>query len=154
MGRRAINVHIYFFRKTVNGQYEYAVMQRTDDTNIIQGASGGVRDDETPKQAAIRVASYEAGAPTDIPLYELTSMSYVPVDIFGAHAVEWGKDIVVVPNYFFAMSVDEIKLSEQHSDIKWHAFDEAYSIFTFESQRTGLWELNERLLRGNLSYAV
>ena len=153
MIRRAKNVHIYFFRKNQHQKLEFAVMQRTDDINIFQGASGGVRDNETPEQAALRVASYEAGV-SGVPLYRLTSMSYVPATIFGSYAAEWGGDVVVIPIYFFAMSVDEIKISEQHSDIKWHLYDEAFSLFTYESQKTGLWELNERLLRGNLERAV
>lgn len=153
MIRRAKNVHIYFFRTNENNKLEFAVMQRTDDPSIFQGASGGIRDDETPEQAALRVASYEAGVSGTVPLFRLTSMSYVPAIVFGSHAAEWGEDIVVVPIYFFAMPVDEIKHSEQHSDIQWHSFDEAFSMFTYESQKTGLWELNERLLRGNLQRA-
>lgn len=154
MIRCAKNIHIFFFRKNQNEELEFAVMQRTDDTNIFQGASGGIRENETPEQAALRVASYEAGVSGDAPLFRLTSMSYVPATIFGSHDAEWGKDIVVVPIYFFAMPADEIRVSEQHRSIGWYLYEEAFSIFTYESQKTGLWELNERLHRGNLERAV
>ena len=152
MVRRAQNVHIYFFRISQNGEPEFAVMQRSDDENIYQGASGGVRDNETPEQAALRVASYEAGVPGGVPLFRLTSMGYAPATIFGPPA-EWGKDVVVVPIYFFAMPADKIKVSEQHRDMRWHSYEEAFALFTYESQKTGLWELQERLLRGNLERA-
>lgn len=150
MVRRAQNVHIYFYRKSKTGGFEYAVLQRTDDPGIFQGASGGVRDDESPKQTARRVASYEAGAPVGARLFQLTATGYVPVTVFGPHAAEWGDDVVVVPIYFYAMQLDEILFSEQHKSVQWHPYDETARLFTFESQRTGLWELNERLRRGNL----
>lgn len=150
MVRRAQNVHIYFFTKNENGAYEYAVLQRTDDTGIFQGASGGIRNAESPGQAALRVAAYEAGVPEGTALFALTSMGYAPVTIFGAHAEEWGCDVVVVPIYFFAMQIKDITFSEQHYSVRWCPFDEAEKLFTFESQKTGLWELNEWLLRGNL----
>lgn len=150
MKRRAQNVHIYFFRQVHEGEYEYAVMQRMDDKNIYQGASGGVRNNESPQQAALRVATYEANVPAENPLFELTSKGYAPANIFGTHVEEWGSDVVVVPIYFFAMPVNEISLSEQHTGVDWHPYAKAAQLFTFDSQKIGLWELNERLLRGNL----
>lgn len=150
MIRRPENVHIYFFREAADGEYEFALMQRSDNHNIWQGASGGVRDGETSEEAASRVSACEAGAPRGTSLYKLTTTGYVPSAIFGSYAEEWGDNVVVVPIHLFAMQVDDIILTEQHKCVKWCSYIEAEKLFTFESQRIGLWELNQRLIRGNL----
>ncbi len=89
-----------------------------------------MRDDETPKQAALRVAAYEAGVCGGAALYGLTCMGYVPAAVFGAHAAQWGDDVVVVPVRFFAMCAGTIKVSEQHDRIQWLSFEDAAGLFT------------------------
>jgi len=60
-----------------------------------------------------------------------------------------GKDVVVVPMYFFAMEFSgEILLSDEHTEYKWCTYKEAYDLIYWHDQKTALWELNQRLLRG------
>lgn len=52
---------------------------------------------------------------------------------------------------FFAMPFDgTVKLSEEHTDIKWLPYEEAYELVYFMDQKIALYELNEKLLRGIL----
>ena len=85
-------------------------------------------------------------------LIRLDSISYLPDTIFSAVArSHWGKDIIVVPMYFFAMPFDgNICLSREHTDVKWMPYDEACGLIYYQDQKTALYELNERLLRNNL----
>lgn len=41
----------------------------------------------------------------------------------------------------------QVKLSEEHSDMKWLTYDEAYDLIYYNDQKIALYELNEKLLR-------
>lgn len=147
--RQPVNIHVYLYRKNVGGQFEYAVFQRADDPKCWQGVSGGVEEGETIEQAALRECFEEAGAPNSL-LYRLDTVSYLPADIFPMHKA-WGKDVLVCPMHFFAMAYDgKIILSKEHLDVRWLTYEPAYDLIFWHDQKTALWELNERLLRGNL----
>ena len=148
--RKPLNIHVYLYRKNYNNEFEYAVFQRADDPKCWQGISGGVEEGETIQQAASRESLEEAGVPIGTPLFPLDTVSYLPSDIFSAHH-DWGKDIVVCPMYFFAMPFEGcINLSNEHLDAKWCTYQDAYDLIFWHDQKTALWELNQRLLRGNL----
>ena len=81
-------------------------------------------------------------------------MSYLPSDIF-RDSITWGPDVVVCPMYFFAIQFDgEIILSEEHLKVRWLEYEEAEALVYFHDQKTALWELDQRLSRGNLALAV
>ncbi len=152
MSRQAKQIHVYLYRKRAESPYEFAVFQRSDNKLWWQGISGGVENDESIEQAARREIFEEADIIAKPPLYLLESISYLPVYIFDSEIQEkWGKDIVVIPMYFFAMPFDgKIKLSYEHSDFKWLNYKDAKELIYFDDQKTALWELKERLKRGNL----
>lgn len=152
MLRQAKQIHIYLYRKNRRNLYEFAIFQRSDNELWWQGISGGVEYCETIEEAARREAFEEAGIRGKLPLYRLESISYLPTYIFDSEIQEkWGKDIVVVPMYFFAMPFDgEIKISYEHSDVKWLLYEDAMELVYFDDQKTALWELKERLKRKNL----
>jgi dATP pyrophosphohydrolase len=53
--------------------------------------------------------------------------------------------------FFFAIPFDgTITLSDEHTEVRWLAYNEAYTLVYFHDQKTALWELNQRLLRGKL----
>lgn len=41
----------------------------------------------------------------------------------------------------------QIKLSEEHIDVKWLSYDDAYNLIYYYDQKIALYELNEKLLR-------
>ena len=153
MGRQPINVHIYLFRQNKN-EFEYAIFHRADDEKCWQGVSGGVEDNETPEQAALRETHEEAGTPIIMPLYRLDTMCFIPSVLFPDH-VKWGNDVVVCPMYFFAVNFDgEIILSREHTEFKWMLYKEAEKLVYWQDQKNALWELDQRLQRGNLELVV
>ena len=151
MARQPKQVHIFLYRQREHG-YEYAVFQRADMPLCWQGICGGLEDDETLEEGARREIFEEAGIKEFQPLYPLDSISYLPDTIFSAAARSyWGRDTVVVPMYFFAMPFDgKIRLSHEHTDIKWLPYDEACGLIYYKDQKIALYELNERLLRNSL----
>lgn len=150
MARKPENVHIYLYRKVFNDEYEYAIFQRSDNPEWWQGVSGGVEDGETYRQAALRESYEEAGTPLEIPIYRLDTVSYLPSDIFEEHTA-WGKDVVVCPMFFFAIPFSgDIVLSGEHIQVMWLKYQDAINLVYFHDQKTALWELNQRLLRGNM----
>ena len=153
MSRQPKQVHIYLYRKGNDGEYEYSIFQRADNELWWQGICGGMEEeDETLEESARREIYEEAGITEDLPLYELDTQSSLPVSIFNEESQqEWGKDLLIVPMYFFAMPYEgKIKLSHEHKTYVWLKYDKAYDLVHFHDQKAALWELNERLKRGNL----
>ncbi len=143
------------FRPTDTGEFEYAVLLRADDA-IWQGIAGGVEDDETTVEAARREALEEAGIPAQAPLYQLTMQDFVPVACFEGARSEWPSDIYVVPQHFFACDATglELRVSREHIDIRWMSYDQAHALLRYDSNKTGLWELSERLRMNDLPRAL
>ncbi|MEA5038499.1 MAG: NUDIX domain-containing protein [Clostridiaceae bacterium] len=151
MARQPKQVHIFLFRQKGN-EYEYAIFQRADMPFCWQGICGGLEDSETIEEGARRETFEEAGIKEILPLYQLESISYLPDNIFSdTTRLIWGRGVVVVPMYFFAMPFDgQINLSDEHTDIKWLSYEEAYNFIYYKDQQIALYELNEKLLRSNL----
>ncbi len=155
MSRQPEQVHIFLYRKR-NDEYEYAIFQRKDLLACWQGVCGGLEDNETLEEGARREIFEETGIADKQPLYKLESISYLPDNIFNQKDRDiWGNDIIVIPMYFFAMPYDgEIKLSDEHNDVKWLNYEEAYKLIYFRDQQIALYELNEKLLRKKLNSII
>lgn len=151
MARQPKQIHVFLYRQAKLG-YEYAIFQRADMLECWQGVCGGLEDEETPEEGARRELLEEAGIRDRLPLHRLESISYIPSEIFlEEDKLRWGKDTVVIPMYYYAMPADqEIILSEEHCCVEWLEYEDAMKRLYFETQKTALYELNERLKRNNL----
>ncbi len=148
MPRQPKQVHIFLFRKN-NNHFEYAIFQRADMEFCWQGVCGGLENVETIEEGARREIFEETGIKERHPLYLLDSVSYLPDSIFLEETRKiWGKEIVVIPMYFYAMQFQgDIILSDEHKTVQWLRYDEAYDLVYYADQKTALYELNEKLLR-------
>lgn len=133
---------------------EYAIFKRADH-NYWQGIAGGGEVGETPVEAVRRESFEEAGLGSESRLIPLDSVSSIPVEHVVGHYL-WGEDIYVIPEYSFGLEVlhDELTLSSEHSTYKWLDYVEAMTKLKWDSNKTALWELNERInnwnkLKGN-----
>ncbi len=151
MARQPQQIHVYLYRSAAGG-YEFAVFQRSENPLWWQGICGGVEEGETVLEGARREIREEAGIREPFPLYRLDSVSSLPSNLFSPETqAVWGRDVVAIPMIFFAMPFEgEVTLSEEHTGFKWCAYGEAEKLVYFHDQKVALWELNERLLRGNL----
>lgn len=124
---------------------EFAVLKRSSP-EYWQFVSGGGEDDESPIQAATRETREEISIDANDRLIELTSMTTIPKNCFSSSNC-WEKDILVVPEHSFAINVgkSQLSLSPEHTELHWLSYHEAYNQLKWDSNRTALWELRERL---------
>ena len=79
---------------------------------------------------------------------QLDSRTTIPVlNITGKYT--WGDSVFVVPEYTFAVELKKygIKLSNEHKEYKWVEYNEAMEKLRYDSNKTALWELNQRLIK-------
>lgn len=150
MARAPYQVLVMPFRRGDDGAVELACLRRTDD-DAWQGIAGGGEGDETPPEAARREVREEAGVSSDAPLYALQSRSSIPVSAFASRR-DWPADLWVVPEHAFALDCtgQTLRLSDEHNELVWGSYEMIHARLRWDSNRTALWELHERLLRGAL----
>ncbi len=135
----------------VNNIVKYAVFKRSNG-DIWQFISGGSEDEENPFETAKRECEEEA-AITNGKFFKLDSFSTIPASIFPIrHTSNWGEDCFVIFEYKFAVLLNDdcIKLSEEHLEYKWLSYLDAINILTFDSNKTALTELNDRIDKGKM----
>jgi len=151
MARQPVNVLVFPFRKNADGEYEYAIFKRADE-GFWQGISGGVEEGEELINAAARECFEEATIPYGRKIYKLSTHNAIPSYIFYEHQT-WGNKVYLVDEHHFAIEAHdhEIMLSCEHTEYKWLKFEGARDILRFDSNKTALYELNCRLINGDLS---
>jgi dihydroneopterin triphosphate diphosphatase len=152
MARLPLQVLVLPFRRCADGTTEYAIFRRRDySDDCWQGVAGGAEQGESAEQAARREMMEEAGIPVDAPLVPLDAMASVPASQF-LERDSWGPNLYVVTERAFGVQVDNdqtIRLSSEHAEYRWVPYEEAARLLRWDSNRTALWELDERLRRGN-----
>lgn len=126
-----------------------AILRRAD-MDAWQFAAGGGEDDETPLKAARREIMEELGV-QGAPMYPLDTRCSIPASCFRASdRARWGERCLVIPEYAFAVRVqmEDIRLSHEHSGLAWVEPQEAAAQLRYDSNRTALYELQERLRHG------
>ena len=116
---------------------------------IWQFISGGGENREEPIETVIREIKEETSLNVEKRKIEkLDSKTTIPVlNITGEYT--WGENVYVVPEYSYAIEVKDedgnIHLSNEHKEYKWVEYDEALEKLKYDSNKTALWELNEKL---------
>ena len=151
MARAPLQVLVLPFRRRAGVAIEYAVFRRADQADACwQGIAGGAEQGESADAAARREMTEEAGIRRDAPLLPLDATASVPAAHFAASKI-WGPDVYVVTERAFGVRIpegDTITLSDEHSEYRWLPYEAAAALLTWDSNKTALWELNERLQRG------
>jgi dATP pyrophosphohydrolase len=137
------------FRRDASG-VEYAVLRR-DDLGSWQAVAGGGEDAETPAQAAQRETMEELSLEHPVPIYPLQSLGSVPAHYF-ADREHWPAGTYVIPEHSFAADLTGVRiaLSAEHTAVQWLGYQAAKDVLTWDSNRTALGELHERLGRDDL----
>ncbi len=145
--RAPYQVLILPFRRTQRG-VEFAVFKRSG-TSYWQFVSGGGEDDERPVEAAVREMQEEVGVNVKGRLVSLDAKTTIPVNVFKDSA-NWDDALLVIPEHAFASDIDdaELVLSSEHDELKWVTAEQANSLLKWDSNKTALWEVCQRLARG------
>ncbi|MFC2095811.1 NUDIX pyrophosphatase [Candidatus Bipolaricaulota bacterium] len=134
------------YRRTPS-EVKVAVFRRAG-TSMWQFVSGGGEDGESPVEAAQREMREELNLDVDGQLRQLDSMATIPKNVF-EDVPCWDDDVWVIPEHCFAVDVHDatLVLSIEHDELRWVTVDQACKLLTWDSNRTALWELNEKLTR-------
>ena len=137
--------------RRISGGWEFCVMRRSDG-DYWQGVAGGGETGEPPAQAAKREAEEEAGLPQSAAYCRLDSVAMVPVSVFPAHP-HWTENPYVIPEDCFGVDATglEIVLSHEHKEVFWGPYEAVRARLKWDSNLTALWELSERLRKGDLA---
>jgi dihydroneopterin triphosphate diphosphatase len=129
---------------------EVAILLR-QDLGVWQFAAGGGEDGETPTQAAAREAAEELGLTRPAPLYPLQTTGSIPARFFRDRD-RWPAGTYVVPEHAFALDMTglDITTSDEHTGLKWLDPEAAAAELRFDTNKTALGELTERLLADDL----
>jgi dATP pyrophosphohydrolase len=143
MARAPFNVLAIPYR-LVGDDYQYAVFHR-QSCPMWQFVAGGGEDGETPIEAAQRETLEEAGVDGGVSWIRLDSTASVPRTAFPG--APWPANVYVIPEYCFAVDVEdrELRLSCEHDKVEWLDYSVARDRLTWDSNRTAMWELRERL---------
>ena len=127
---------------------EFAAFLRADH-GVWQFVAGGGGRGEGKLHAAQREAEEEAGIPRSAAYVELHTVSSIPVDNFRARRY-WPPELQMIPEYCFAVNAGDmpIRLSPEHSRVEWLSFEDCAKRLRWQSNRTALSELNDRLDSG------
>lgn len=128
--------------------YQFCVFHRAD-TDRYQFVAGGGEENEKPAESAAREIYEETSVKAEH-ILPLTSMAYIPANVISKkHRDLWSPDTIVIPEYAFAFECDsEMALSREHTGLEWMTYEDALSKLTWDSNKTALYELNCRLLKG------
>ena len=133
--------------KKSNNKILYAIFYRNSHP-IWQFISGGGENNENPIKTVIREIKEETSLTIERKrVKQLDSRTTIPVlNITGNYT--WGSKVYVIPEYTFAVEIlsdDNIRLSSEHKEYKWVEYDEAMNKLKYDSNKTALWELNEKI---------
>ncbi len=144
MARTPIQILVLPYIKHSDSSIEYAVFKRSDE-HYWQFIAGGAENNETPAEAAKREAFEEAAVSLNSKYTELESFDKIPV--VGVSGFLWGEDVCVVPQYCFAVEVENrnLRISAEHTEYIWSDYDTAYELLHWNSNKNALWELNYKL---------
>jgi dATP pyrophosphohydrolase len=148
MTRIPIQVLVIPYTQNGNQSFRFGVLCRSDGGQW-QGVAGGVEDGETAYDAAFRESREELGLESP-KLIRLTAQTSIPAYNFPQWN-QWKQSdplLYVIPEISFGLLVPNLSLvclSNEHSDIVWLSYHEAMNRYTWDSNKTALWELNERL---------
>lgn len=133
MSKRKIQVEIIVF-KVIEGKILFLLLKRNEQKGCFwQPITGGVHDEETLVRAVNRELQEETG---------ITEYLHIINDVhyFEFETEEYG----LLKEYDFGIQVSpdaNIKLSPEHTEMKWCSLEESLNLLKYENNKTGFKKL-------------
>ena len=131
-----------------NSEIEYCIFKRKD-LKCWQWISGGMEDfDKDLIDTAKRELYEETSIKDTVVIESLEIVTKIPVvNVVGDFM--WGKDVFYSEEYGFAVDISnqKISLSNEHEEYRWVNYAQAQELLKYDSNKSALWELNEKLKR-------
>ena len=142
MARQPHNVLVIPYIFTEEGMI-FVIFKRRR-AQIWQWIAGGVEENESFAETAKRECQEEAQIVNFKNFLELDAMCSVRADIFKQ---KWPKNVYTVTEHSFAIELanKDIIISDEHSEYMWVNYDKALELLEYDSNKTALWELIQRL---------
>jgi dihydroneopterin triphosphate diphosphatase len=143
MARAPFQVLVIPYSRT-DAEVLFATFRRSD-SDQWQFISGGGEGDEDPLSAAKREA---AAGIKEGEWLRLDSIASIPRKHF-PEARHWPPSLLVVPEYSFAVCIStrDVKLSDEHTDMRWLSESDSHELLAFDSNKAALRETAQRLTR-------
>lgn len=152
MARAKYQVLVIPYRIDDNG-VSYCIFKRSDMVDCWQFIAGGGEDeDASPLVSAKREAWEEAGIPMDLHAVQLETMCSISTEDFKNARLIWGNNCLVIPEYCYAVRLEEpdIQLSHEHESFAWVDYATAKQNLRYDSNKVALWELDSKIKLGIL----
>lgn len=137
--KKRINVQAFIF--TLNPSFKVLILKRTPErSGYWQPVCGGVEDNESLEEAALREVFEEAGISN---IKSIIDLSYT----FSYKETKNG-ELMDMQDYCFAVEVSNITniiLSDEHEEFKWCSYDEALQYLKWEHNLIALEKLKNSL---------
>ena len=151
MARAKYQVLVLPYKKQ-GGNVFYCVFKRSD-TDVWQFiAGGGEEEDASTLVSAKREAYEEARIPCDANFCALETTCSISTEHFKNARRSWGESCLVIPEYCFAAEItnETINISHEHTGFEWVGYQTALQRLKFDSNKTALWELDQKIRLGIL----
>ncbi len=128
---------------------EYCIFKR-NDLKIWQFIAGGAEDFDENIIASAKRELFEETGIKDVELEQLEITTKIPV-VNVVKDFIWGEDIFYSEEFAFAVNIEgkNIVLSSEHEEYKWVDYNDARAELKYDSNKSALWEINEKLERLN-----
>lgn len=145
MARAPFQVLVIPYRWTAGGSLEFALLRRVDQ-GYWHLVAGGGESGESALEAAQRELVEETGLFPGSPMLRLDTVQSIPASEFSSRHL-WGDQVYVITEYCFGAEIlgGDIVLSPEHSEYGWVSYEQAQQLLRYDSNKTALWELNNRL---------
>lgn len=133
--------------RILSGNIEYCVFKR-NDLKTWQWVAGGAEDFDKDILDAAKRELWEETHISDVNIESLELTTKIPV-VNIVKDFLWGKNVFYAEEFAFSVDINnkDICLSKEHEEYKWVNYEEARSLLRYDSNKSALWELNEKLTR-------
>lgn len=147
MARAKYQVLVIPYLRCTDGNL-YCIFKRNDMDDCWQFIAGGGEDeDKVPIVSAKREALEEANISMQSHYIELETCCSISTECFGNARTIWGEKCLVIPEYCFAVELEDksIRISHEHASYEWVDYETAKKRLKYDSNKVALWELDNKI---------